>query len=295
MRPCHNYLIRPLLFATRNAITEYSVQNNIKFREDRSNSDVKYIRNKIRHSILPLLRELNPSFDITITETADRLAEIKEIIGLSIAEMRKGLVTTKDQTTSFNVSGLKKVFPQKTVLFELFRPYGLASAQVDELTKIIKSKSGHKLLTRTHCITKNRNELLVTPDYQSPDTCYRAASIKDLINIPGIYSAEIKGAGKGFKIPVSPSVACLDAGKVQFPLTVRRWRHGDFFYPLGMRSRKKLSDYFTDRKFSVPEKEMQLILESEGKIIWLIGERIDNRFKVTDTTKKILVLRYGNK
>jgi tRNA(Ile)-lysidine synthase len=295
MRPRYNFLIRPLLFATRKAITEYSVQNKIKFREDRSNSDVKYTRNKIRHSILPLFRELNPSFDITITETADRFAEINEIVSSRIGEIRKALITEKNHLPSFNAADLKRVSPQRTVLFELFRQYGLSPSQVDELKKIIRSRSGQKLLTKTHCISKNRNEILVTPLDQWPHDSYSAETVGGLRKIPGIISAEIKSAGKGFKIPVSASIACLDAGKVEFPLAIRRWSRGDFFYPLGMRSRKKLSDYFIDRKYSVPEKEKQLIIESDGRIIWIIGERIDNRFRVTDSTKKILIIKSESK
>jgi tRNA(Ile)-lysidine synthase len=293
MRPRYNYLIRPLLFASRTAITDYSVRNKIKFREDRSNSDVKYTRNRIRHNILPLFREINPSFDTTITETAERFAEINEIVTSYIGGIRKVLSTDKKQILTFNASDLKKVHPKKTVLFELFRPYGLAPAQVDELIKIIGSRSGQKLVTKTHCISKNRNEIIVTLHNKSIEDNYRAETISDLRKIPGIISAEIKAAGKSYKIPVSAAIACLDAEKVEFPLLIRKWAHGDFFYPLGMRSRKKLSDYFIDKKYSVPEKERQMILESDGKIIWLIGERIDNRFRITDTTKKALIIKFA--
>lgn len=295
MRPRYNYLIRPLLFASRKAITEYSLQKRIKFREDRSNSDVKYTRNKIRHSILPIFREINPSFDITIVETAERIAEINEIVTSYIGGIRRDLSRYNNHILTFNATDLKRVNPKRTVLFELFRPYGLAPAQIDELIKLIGSRSGHKLFTKTHCISKNRSEILVTLNNPSTEDNYRAEDISGLREIPGIVSAEIKATGKGFKIPVSPSIACLDAGKIEFPLAVRRWTHGDSFYPLGMRSRKKLSDYFIDKKYSVPEKERQLILESNGKIIWVIGERIDNRFRITDTTKKALVIKSESK
>jgi tRNA(Ile)-lysidine synthase len=293
MRPRFNYLIRPLLFASRKAITDYSVQNKIKFREDRTNSDVKYVRNKIRHTILPLLRELNPSFDVTITETAERFSEINEIVTSYISGIRRSSAVAKDNMLTFSASDLKKVYPGKTVLFELFRPYGLASAQIDELIKIIKSRSGHQLLTKTHRITKNRNEILVTELDRLSEYHYQAGTLRALKKVPGIVSAEIKDVGKGFKIPLFSSIACLDAEKIGFPLTVRKWTSGDFFYPLGMRSKKKLSDYFIDEKYSLPEKERQLILESAGKIIWVIGERIDNRYKITPETKKALIIKFS--
>jgi len=295
MRPRFNYLIRPLLFASRKAITGYSAQNKIKYREDRSNSDVKYARNKIRHTIIPLFRELNPSFDVTVTETAERFGEINDIVSEYIAGIRIASARYRDNMLTFSATDLKKVYPGRTVLFELFRPYGLGSAQIGELIKIITGRSGQQLLTKTHRITKSRNEVIVTPLDNGSEDHYEADTISDLKKVHGIVSAEFKTVGKRFKIPASSSIACLDAEKIEFPLYVRRWAPGDYFYPLGMRSKKKLSDYFIDKKYSVPEKERQLILESDGKIIWVIGERIDNRFRITDTTKKALVIESESK
>jgi tRNA(Ile)-lysidine synthase len=295
MKPRFNYLIRPLLYASRNAITDYSVQNKIRYREDRTNSDVKYVRNKLRHSIIPLFRELNPSFDMTITETADRLEEIHEIISSYIEGIRKNSVKVKNNMLIFSTHELKKAISGNAVLFELFRPYGLSAAQIDELKKIIKSNSGHQLLTRTHCITKNRDEIIVTPaDHLAPDD-FMADNLSNLRKFPGIISVLSKNVGKGFRIPDSTTVACIDAEKIIFPLLIRKWNAGDFFFPLGMRSRKKLSDYFIDRKYSLPEKERQLILESDGKIVWVIGERIDNRFRITPATKKALIIEFERK
>jgi tRNA(Ile)-lysidine synthase len=293
MKPRFRYLIRPLLFATRNAITEYSVQNKIKFREDRSNADVKYVRNRLRHNIIPLFRELNPSFDLTITETAGRFEEINEIVSAFIAGIRERSACFKNDMLSFSISELKKVSTGTTVLFELFRPYGLSSVQLDELKKIIGSKSGHTLLTKTHRITKNRDELIITELAREPEVQYQAESLSQLRKFPGFISAVTKAAGKGFQVPQSSSTACLDAEKIMFPVVIRRWAPGDFFYPLGMKSRKKLSDYFIDKKYSIPEKEKQMILESSGNIIWVIGKRIDNRFRVTDTTRKVLIIKSG--
>jgi tRNA(Ile)-lysidine synthase len=294
MRPRFKNLVRPLLFASRKAITEYSDQNRIKFREDRSNSDVKYTRNKLRHNIIPLFRELNPSFDTTVTETAERLGEINDIVTEYILETRNKVRSHHNEMVSFNAPELKSLIDKRTVLFELFRPYGLSSVQVDELIKLIKSRSGKKLLTRSHVITRNRNEILVSLADKSTEYRYEAPSIGSLQKVPGIISAKIKSKGSRFRIPSSSSVACLDAGKLDYPLIVRKWLPGDHFYPLGMRSGKKLSDHFIDRKYSIPQKENQLILESSGRIAWIIGDRIDDRFKVTETTKKVAVIRYDS-
>jgi tRNA(Ile)-lysidine synthase len=120
-------------------------------------------------------------------------------------------------------------------------------------------------------------------------------SLDDLRKSPEFRSAEINKVSKNFRIPESASIACLDADKILFPLVIRKWVHGDFFFPLGMRSKKKLSDYFIDKKYSLPEKEKQLILESDGKIVWVIGERIDNRFRVTPATKKAIIIKSKSK
>jgi len=295
IKPKYRKLIRPILFASRNTIVQYSRLNKIKFREDKSNSDTKYTRNKIRHTILPLFREINPSFDSTITETAIRLGEINEIVTSYIAGIRQKSTLIKGDKVIIRLRELKDLAPKSTILYELFRPFGVIPGQTDDLIRLTEGKTGSQLYTRTSRLLKNRNEILILPFEPDQEKYFEIQSPDDFRKLPEFSSAEIKKVTKNFRIPDKDKIACLDAGKITFPMVIRKWAHGDFFFPLGMKSRKKLSDYFIDKKYSLPEKEQQLILESDGKIAWIIGERIDNRFRVTSATKKVIIIKSTGK
>jgi len=294
MKPKHKNLIRPLLFASRKSIVEYSNINKIDYREDRSNSETKYTRNKIRHVIIPQFREINPSFETTIIETAERLNEINEIISGHISGIRDKVSILDGNSIFFRINMLQGLSPKHTLLFELFRPYGISKGQLDDLVNLIDGKTGGKLLTSGYRIMKNRKELVVSGIEVDFENYFEISGVEDLVKIPGYASAEIMKIDAGFIIPDSPNIACLDADKISFPMIVRKWKHGDSFYPLGMKQKKKLSDYFVDKKYSVLDKEHCWILESDGKITWIINDRIDNRSRITRSTKKVLIIKVKN-
>lgn len=290
IKPKYKYLIRPLLFATRHAIAEYCEQQNITYREDRSNTEIKYTRNRIRHVILPVFREINPSFDATVSETAERLGEINEIVTGFISAIRKKITRQRNGTIVFRIDDLNSLTPKRTVLFELFKPFGLGNGQLDDLMNLISGKTGGQIFTTSHRFIKNRKEILISRKDEEAEGFYIITSPEEFRRVPGIISANLRILNSDFKIPSSPAIACLDAGKIKFPLIIRKWKHGDSLYPFGMNQKKKLSDYFIDNKYSILEKENSQILESENKIVWIIGHRIDNRFRITKSTKKILII-----
>jgi tRNA(Ile)-lysidine synthase len=160
---------------------------------------------------------------------------------------------------------------------------------------VIEGKTGGQIITGSHRIIKNRKEIIVTDEKNGNEFFFKINSIKGLNKIPGIESARYIDITVSFQIPADPFIACIDDEKISFPLTVRKWKAGDHFYPLGMKNKKKLSDYFINSKYSLLEKENKLILESDGKIVWIIGDRIDNRFRITSSSKKALVIRYAKK
>jgi tRNA(Ile)-lysidine synthase len=284
-------IIRPLLFATREKITEYCTTRNISFRDDKSNSETKYTRNKIRHLVIPLLREINPSIEETLNQTATRLSGINEIVSAYTEGIRKLVSVKKGKATIFYIDKLKELKSGEAVIFELFRPFGIADTTSENLIKIMDGRSGSQVFTPTHRIIKNRNELLVYR-FETPANRYFVINnIENLSNTPHVVSVAVITELTGFKIPDDPYIGCFDYEKVRFPLIIRKWERGDYFYPLGMKQRKKLSDYFIDRKFSLIKKEKALILESAGKIIWIIGERIDESSKVKGSTTKILKIQ----
>jgi tRNA(Ile)-lysidine synthase len=295
MKPVSNKIIRPLLFATRNNIISYRDQYNIVFREDKSNNDTKYIRNKIRHLVIPVLKEINPSIEITLNEAAERFSGFNEIVSDHITSLRECIKEEREQFITFNIILLKKYSHNKAVLFELFKPYGITGALLTDLMKIIEGKTGGQVITDTHRIIKNRKELIVSDEKKQIEKSYTIDSVEDLTMFAGISTAKIVTINPTYEIPNDPHIACIDSQKVTFPLIIRKWRVGDYFYPLGMRQKKKLSDYFIDKKYSIFDKENIFILESGGKILWIIGDRIDDRFKITNSTKTGLLIRSKRK
>jgi len=295
MKLISNRIIRPLLFASREDIVNYSNLHRIKFREDKSNADTKYIRNKIRHQVIPLLKEINPSIEITLNETAERFTGINEIVTGYISKIREKISEQKDEVISYNISQLKRHQNNKTILFELFRPYGITNQQLDDLIKVINGKTGGQIITNCCRIIKNRKEIIVTQENNRSESIYTLNTLDGFKKIPGIVSYELFVVNDTFQIPYDSAIACLDYNKLLFPLVIRKWEAGDSFYPLGMKQKKKLSDYFIDNKYSLLDKENILILESDGKIVWIIGDRIDNRYKITRSTKEALIIKSATK
>jgi tRNA(Ile)-lysidine synthase len=291
MRPASNRIIRPLLFAKRQNITDYSKKHRIIFREDKSNSDTKYTRNKIRHLVIPVLKEINPSLETTLNETVERFTGINEIVSEFISGLRDMVSEQKGEFITFNISLLKTHLHNKTILFELFKPFGISNVQLKDLMKVIEGKTGGQIFTGTHRIIKNRKEIIVSHEDAGNETFYCIKNIQAFQKVPAIVSVWYDKITEKFEIPSDPLIACIDSEKVSFPVIIRKWKAGDHFYPLGMKQKKKLSDYFIDNKYSRLDKENVLILESYGKIVWIIGDRIDNRFRITKSTKKALIIK----
>jgi tRNA(Ile)-lysidine synthase len=295
MKPANNLIIRPLLFASRQNIITYCNQNKIDFREDKSNADIKYIRNKIRHQVIPVLKEINPAIETTLNDTAERFSGFNEIITEYISQLRERISEEKEQFITYNIGQLKAYLHNKALLYELFRPYGITNALITDLLKVVAGKTGGQIITGTHRIIKNRKEIIVSDEKIAGETSYTVNDMHEFCVFPGISSAKMVRITESFEILSDPHIACIDFEKVSFPMIIRKWKQGDLFYPLGMKQRKKLSNYFIDNKYSRFEKEDIFILESQGNIVWIIGIRIDDRFRITSSTKKGLILKSKRK
>ena len=295
MKPVSNRIIRPLLFATRQEILTFRDKHNIDFREDSSNADTKYTRNKIRHQVIPILKEINPSIEGTLNEMAERFSGFYEIVSEYMKQLRENISEEKEQLISVNIGQLKNHLHNKTILFELFKPYGITSALLIDLIKLIEGRTGAQIITETHRIIKNRKEIVVSDKENLDDTSYTIRTIQDFCIFPGISSAKTVSITETFEIPSDPHIACIDSKKLSFPVIIRRWKAGDNFFPLGMKKRKKLSDYFIDKKYSKFDKENIFILESNGNIAWIIGDRIDDRFRITSSTEKGILIKSKRK
>ena len=275
MKSSTNNIIRPLLFATRASIEEYQAAHNIEYREDKSNAETGYIRNKIRHLVIPVLKNINPSVEITLNETAERMSGINDIVSIYIDELRDKIFRQADDRIIADTAGLNPFLENKTIIFyESF----------SQLYQVRTCPPSHRIL-------KNRNEIVVTEAAEKENECQLITGLSDLKKADGIVSVKIVANGNDFIIPADNTVACIDMKEIVFPVIIRKWKPGDFFYPLGMKQKKKLSDYLIDRKYSLADKEKVRVIESDGKIVWIIGERIDNRYKITSSTAKILVIK----
>jgi tRNA(Ile)-lysidine synthase len=290
MKPATNNIIRPLLFATRQEIVKHCKKHMISYREDLSNADTKYLRNKIRHNILPVFKEINPSVESTLNETAERLSGINEIFNDYINRLREDVTVQNNECIIFNISSLIPYINNKAVLYELFRPYGIGNVPLTDLIHIIKGKTGSRLITGTHRIIKNRQELVLSGAKEEDKVRLLIDDPGGFDMIPEIESVRSVRIKKGFEIPEGRLSACIDSDKLSFPLVLRKWNAGDYFYPLGMNQKKKLSDYFIDNKYSIFDKDNALILESVGKIVCILGDRIDNRFRITGASKNALII-----
>lgn len=291
MRAVNSKIIRPLLFASREMIAGFCNQHKIAFREDRSNSDTKYVRNKIRHLVIPVLKEINPAIEATLNDTADRFSGFYEIVTDYISRLRSEVCYEKEHLITFNLIGLQAYQRNKAILFELFRPYGITDALLTDLIRVIEGETGGMVITSSHRIIKNRKELIVSEEKKQNDIHYTINNIDEFKMFQGIASAEVISISGTYRIPPDPHVACLDLQMISYPVVIRKWKDGDYFCPLGMKHKKKLSDYFIDKKYSIFDKENIFVLETDGKIAWIIGERIDDRFKITPATTQILFMK----
>jgi tRNA(Ile)-lysidine synthase len=292
MKPSGNGIIRPLLFATREQIEDYCSHNRIIYREDKSNAETRYMRNKIRHQIIPVLKEINPSIEDSITETSERLNGTLGLLENYIESIRSSVSLKKGDSIIFNIKSLQNMGLTDSLAFELFKPYGINSTTSGDLQNVIKGRTGGQIVTHSNRIIRNREELIVSPVRPKRAGEFVIDTIEGFPGLPFNISAEIIDYNTDLKFPDNNYTAFFDFDKITFPLTIRKWVKGDVFFPLGMDHPKKLSDYFIDRKFSLPEKENVMLLVSGGQIVWIIGERIDNRFRVTQSTTLVLRLEY---
>lgn len=288
-----SWLIRPLLAFTKKEIESYGNENGLAWREDHSNDDTKYLRNKIRKELIPVLKELNPTFMDSFSSTIDHLSGSRKIINDKMDEVRKEVIETSsanlEEGIKFNIKQLLNYSDNTAYLYQIFYPYGFR--QWKDIRSLLKAQSGKQLYSKTHRIIKHGHYLLLSTRSENIDQSDSFEIFEDqqfLSLEQGTIKLESLESDGHFKINKDIQTAQFDKDLLRFPLIVRKWRKGDYFCPIGMKGKKKLSDFFKDEKYSLLQKENIWLLCSGENIIWLIGKRIDNRYKVTDKTKFIL-------
>jgi tRNA(Ile)-lysidine synthase len=289
MSPRHNNVIRPLLFATRSEIDAFASGEKIKFREDSSNAEVKYTRNRIRIKVLPEIEKVNANFVAAISETMTHLDSSSKLIDIYIGGIHSELFRFSGDGTEADVGGLRLLAPASAHIYELFKRYGLSPQQTEEMIALLDSSPGKYILTSTHRLLRDRGRILINLRNDDQPPSYVFFSV-DEMRLSGLFT-EVRITGPSDDpIPHSRLTACVDLSLVDFPVTVRRWKPGDRFEPLGMTQLKKISDFLIDMKVPVTEKEKVLLLLSGDKVMWVMGYRIDNRFRITESTGRTLTM-----
>lgn len=285
----NGFVIRPLLFSTREDIQEYASVNSLIWREDSSNHHDDYKRNFIRHQIIPLFKQLNPSLEKTYKRQQRKLQGELSFLENAFESWCTRFVSKKNDFLIIDKKAFESVQHAGILLQKVIGKYGFNFDVSEEVIRALYLQSGAKFLSSTHSLFIDREVLILSPILSTFNDVHIQVGQEQVF--AGKSKLKIEPSCK-LQYQDDPLVAVLDASQVHFPLVWRTWRPGDSFYPLGMKQRKKLSDFLIDAKVSLPEKERVTVLESNGEIIWIVGYRIDNRFKLTSKTKEAIAFTF---
>ena len=285
-----HYRVRPLLFADRKRIESFAVNQGIHWREDASNASIKYQRNLIRHQVIPLLEKINPDLVNSFSESAMKIAAAESMVTSSLAAIRQKLVKNRGEDFFIDKRKLSELPEGSFVLFEMLKAFGFNFSQACDIYE--KSGStGKRFLSKNYQLNIDREALIISPVTPGPSSeMYIDTGMQTVHNGDFVLSLR-QVAAKGFSIPNNPDIAALDFDKLRFPLKIRPWKSGDWFIPLGMQHKKKLSDFMIDEKIPLNLKARVLVLKSAEDIVWIIGHRIDDRYKITRHSRHVFVIK----
>ncbi len=279
----NDQIFRPLLPFSRAEIEAYAQENNIKWREDSSNASDKYVRNKLRHQVVTVLKELNPNFLDSFQKTIDYLYDAKEMADDASFIIYKEVVEEANGVVYYNLQKLTQVPNYKAYLYSFLKDFGFTAW--NDIYNLVTAQSGKQVFSETHVLLKNRDKLILSVrDKINENEVFFIESIKSKVNFP----LKLQFCKTVNIFETNSNCIFVNEDKLKFPLTIRKWEDGDDFYPAGMTGKKKLSKYFKDEKYSLLDKENQWLLCSENKIVWVIGKRADQRFMAEKTTKNII-------
>lgn len=281
-------IIRPLLFATRKMLLTYATSHNLSWREDSSNISDDYQRNFLRHQIIPRLQELNPNFEETFRDTHERLLGACDLTKAFLKRFQSSALQILDHQTTIDIRKIRQSESPSVILWELIKDFGF---NFDQCRQVVRDhQPGKVFFSTSHQLLIDRQHYIIE---KKEDSTFRSVSIETgertvgnsqfILTFKEVFYTE-------FQLVKNPTIAQVDADQLQYPLIWRTWRAGDYFMPLGMRQEKKLSDFLIDLKIPFNNKADITVLESGGDIVWVVGFRINDRFKVTPHTKRILII-----
>jgi tRNA(Ile)-lysidine synthase len=305
--PKQGDLVRPLLFARKEALQRFAEENKLQWVEDSSNATDKYTRNYIRHQLMPVITTIYPQAETNLLSGIHRFREAEFLYRQTIEKLTGKLVEKKGEELYIPILKLKNTRAAGTMLYEILHPLNFTPKQTEEALHLLESETGKYIASATHRIFKNRNWLIIAPnnailaeniliEQHHPIIQFALGTLhfsKQPLPVgqsnPTSYGRRRLAAGDAnLQLPTSHNIAFLNAAEIKYPLILRKWKPGDYFYPLGMRKKKKLARFLIDNKLSATEKEKTWVLEMDKKILWVIGQRIDDRFKLTPGAKEIV-------
>lgn len=282
-------IIRPLLTFSRNEILDFAEKNNIKWREDKSNSETKYIRNKIRHEVIPILKEINPSLLSSFKKTTHNIQQSQDIINQLVSNELSKIQTKNGDIIKFDIEKIKQLNNPKAFLYQFFKKYGFTDS--DDIYNLLNAQSGKQIFSKTHRILKDRDFLLFLPTdkvVSRTQVFYLNKSIEAIEKPISLTFKQVKNKS----LKDEKNIVFFDTDKLIYPLVIRKWRNGDYFYPIGMKGKKKLSKFFKDEKMSLFDKEkVWLLCNANNDVLWIIDKRQDRRFAVTNKTNQITKIK----
>lgn len=292
IQPKRDNIVRPLLCVCRDEIESFLADEGQDFITDSTNLDDLYVRNKIRLNIIPMMEKINPAAVQNIVKTAIRLSEANKVFSHSIEEASMRVSDSTADGLVIDIEKLKKEVSTEYTLFNILKNYGFNPDQIEAIDSNLEAPTGTIYLSESHQLLFNRGKMIVTERSNSAISLKIPETGKYVFGDKGeALKVELKTKDSTFTISKDKNIATLDARNIRFPLIFRNVRNGDRFVPFGMKGSKLVSDYLTDRHRSLNEKRNQMVVEdADGRIIWLAGERTDNRFRVDAATTEVLII-----
>lgn len=298
--PKQGNILRPLLFATRKEIEDYALSEKLSWVEDSSNASDKYSRNYLRHQLIPLLKQIYPRVEENLLDNIERFNDVEYVYQQSINQSKASLIEQKGEEYHIPILKLKKQKPLKTIVYEIVKDFGFSSHQTQEVIKLLDARNGSNICSATHRIIVNRNWLIIAALKSNEATNHVVIDIdtKQVLFREGVLQLKNKTIDSDIDsahLDIATNIANLDTSDISYPLILRPYKQGDYFYPLGMDKKKKLSKFFIDLKLSKLDKEKIWVVESDKRIIWVVGHRLDNRFRIKPHSKNLLQLIWKTK
>jgi len=289
----YGHVKRPLLSFTKKELLAYAEEHQLKYREDSSNSSSKYTRNFFRNEIIPAISKVYLRVNENLQDNIYRFKEIEQLYKLSTQAIIKKLCKQKGAEIHISVKQLMH-YRNKALIYEIIHPYGFSEKQIEEVLKLAESDSGKYIdaASMYFRMIKHRHWFIIAPALSAEAQNIVIKESDENIQYEAGRMTIEKLSTSNESLSTSQTVATIDESKIQFPLLLRKWKQGDYFYPLGMKKKKKVARFFIDQKLSKTEKEKAWVIESNQRIIWIVGHRIDDRMKITASTKQILKISF---